>query len=778
MRFLPLLLLFLACTGVRAQIDLPEEVKITADGRLVAGGNPTEGLYDPAIVNKIELQLDEPNWFALLDGDRRTDGIPLVGRLIFNDDLLLDSVIISIKGETSDFRNRSEKKSFSVKIDDLRDQELMGYDNLNLNCAFEDFSSMREVLYYDISRDFTTALKGNFVDLYINGQYWGPYNNIQQLEGTFIQEWFTNNDGTRWRAQIPDEFRTGTGGNFGTGESSLNYNGPDSADYNRNYTLKSTDKDNPWEDLIAVCDPLNNLPVEQLYDSLRTVLDIDRTLWFLAQEVVFSDDDSYINKGGSDYYVYWDEATGRLMPMEVDGNSVMTMQYVTWSPFYRETNTDYPLMNRLLRNAEIRQRYLAHLRTILAEHFLEQPIHDRIDEFAALLDQRVQDDPKKIYTYNEFLSGITDLKEFVTERIDFLSSFSEIDREGRAISDLTYAGSGDAPAAGAEAPFTVAVTGGTDRVYLYHGTGADGLFERTPMLDDGNHNDGAAGDGVYGATLPAHAAGTYVRYYVEAVADDAFGTATYFPAGAEHDVYIYRVEPNAVVLGDLVINELMADNDNVVQDAAGNYEDWVELYNNGTTTIDLSGYYLSDDAAELTKWAFPAGTTLAPDAYLIVWTDDDEDETSDAELHTNFKLSAGGEILTLSDADENVVDQVDFGEQETDVAYARSPNGTGDFVFQAATFGLNNETGTSVADTWAEEGMSLYPNPVSDVLYVRRDVVSGPSPTLRLYSATGRLLRSRVHPGGVLGMDVSGLPGGTYFLRVGTGGARAVSVVR
>ena len=203
------------------QVDLPSEGRITADGRLQFGGNETEGFYDIRVVNKLEILLSEPDWFIRMDGTNGgpgggSDGEELVGTLIVNDTITLDSVVVSIKGQTSDSRNRTEKKSFSIKIDDLVDQELMGYDNLNLNCAFDDHSGMREVLYYDISRGFSSALKGNFVDLYINGESWGPYNNIQQLEGTYIQEWFTDNEGTRWRAN-PGIRTGGPGGGGGPG---------------------------------------------------------------------------------------------------------------------------------------------------------------------------------------------------------------------------------------------------------------------------------------------------------------------------------------------------------------------------------------------------------------------------------------------------------------------------------------------------------------------------------------------------------------------------------
>ncbi|MEM9820345.1 MAG: CotH kinase family protein [Bacteroidota bacterium] len=750
--------------------NLPKEVKITPDGRLTYGGNVTEGLYSLDEVNKLELTFVEPNWFQLLDG---IGGGPwggneqtLIGKLTFNDVLTLDSVLVSIKGLTSDFLNDSEKKSFKIEIDEIINQDLMGYDNLNLNCGFQDESSMREVLYYDIAKHFAPALKGTFIDLYINGNYWGPYSNIQQIEGRYIQEWFTDNEGTRWRAFPTNDFG-GPGGIFGTGYSTLNYNGPAPSDYEDFYILKKTSKDNPWEDLIETCEQLNNLPIEDLYDDLKYKLDIDRTLWILAQEIVFSDDDSYIYKGGMDYYVYWDHATDRIMPLEVDGNSVMILNNLTWNPFYHEGNPDFPLMNRLMQNTEIRQRYLAHLRTILTQHFTVQEVHDRIDEFAAILNQKVINDPKKIYTYNQFVNGVDELKSFITNRNAFLSGHNEIDRQGVDIDNLTMesaAGPGIAPQPGEAAQITVEVGEGEAKVMLYYGLGLDGVFERVEMFDDGMHGDELANDNIYGALLPAFFAGNYVRYYVEAIKDDASSTASYFPEGAEHDVFVYQVVPAILSPEDVVINELMANNESTASDIAGEFGDWIELYNKGNETIDLSGYSLSDDDGDIVKWTFPDGTSIEPDGYLIIWADSDEGDTTPDELHANFKLSSSGEVLILVNADGEITDRIAFGEQQDDVAFARIPNGTGDFQSRTATFGANNDGSTTSTQSVVLDEMSVYPNPVSDHLMIDLQNQLSNNVELTFLNATGQQVLNKSDIVLNAPIDVSNLGSGIYFM--------------
>ena len=142
----------------------------------------------------------------------------------------------------------------------------------------------------------------------------------------------------------------------------------------------------------------------------------------------------------------------------------------------------------------------------------------------------------------------------------------------------------------------------------------------------------------------------------------------------------------------VVINELMADNDNVIADPQGDYDDWLELHNLTDNAVLLTGMYLSDKEDEPTKWQFPENTEIPANGYLIVWLDENGEDAPDG-LHANFKLSKGGETVMLVDTDargNQVLDSITFGEQETDVAFGRWPNGTGAFQVVESTPGAEN----------------------------------------------------------------------------------------
>lgn len=125
----------------------------------------------------------------------------------------------------------------------------------------------------------------------------------------------------------------------------------------------------------------------------------------------------------------------------------------------------------------------------------------------------------------------------------------------------------------------------------------------------------------------------------------------------------------------LVINELMADNVTTIEDPdeAGEYPDWIELYNFGTVPINLGGMFLKDDS---NTWQIPSNapgqTTIEPGGYLLIWADDD---TEQGPLHTNFKLASGGDAVVLLAGDGSLIDEKVFGSLGGDESYGRFPNG-------------------------------------------------------------------------------------------------------
>ncbi len=134
------------------------------------------------------------------------------------------------------------------------------------------------------------------------------------------------------------------------------------------------------------------------------------------------------------------------------------------------------------------------------------------------------------------------------------------------------------------------------------------------------------------------------------------------------------LEPRIVLTGDIVISEFMAVNNSTLNDEDDVSSDWIELFNNGSQPVNIDGWYLTDDAADLTKWQFP-DVTIGADEFLVVFASDKDRRDPDSELHTNFKLTSAGEYLALVEADGTTISHEygstteTFPEQLSDVSY-------------------------------------------------------------------------------------------------------------
>lgn len=124
---------------------------------------------------------------------------------------------------------------------------------------------------------------------------------------------------------------------------------------------------------------------------------------------------------------------------------------------------------------------------------------------------------------------------------------------------------------------------------------------------------------------------------------------------------------------EFFINEFLALNDSIFQDEAGEFDDWIEIYNSGDEPENIGGLYISDNAENLMKWMIPNGTFIQPQNFLLFWADEDQEQ---GELHTNFKLNGEGESLLLVDHDGiTILDSISYGTQSNNISYGRMPDG-------------------------------------------------------------------------------------------------------
>ena len=216
------------------------------------------------------------------------------------------------------------------------------------------------------------------------------------------------------------------------------------------------------------------------------------------------------------------------------------------------------------------------------------------------------------------------------------------------------------------------------------------------------------------------------------------------------------IDPNI----PLRINEVLAVNSSALADPQGEFDDWIEIFNAGTTEIDLAGMYLTDDLDEPTKWRVPTAqpeqTTVAAGGYLLIWADG---ETTDMPgLHAGFSLSAGGEQVGLYDVDgQTLVDAITFARQRADISFGRVPDGNDTVEYMAVPSpGAPNFRASLgfVADVTFSHDRGFYDMPFSVALECQTEgamiwyTTDGSEP----YVPTGRIITGRVYTGPI-GID-------------------------
>jgi hypothetical protein len=199
-----------------------------------------------------------------------------------------------------------------------------------------------------------------------------------------------------------------------------------------------------------------------------------------------------------------------------------------------------------------------------------------------------------------------------------------------------------------------------------------------------------SGDNInYSATIPALSADGELYYYFKLT--DTNSLEVFLPDDALTDPYDMTITSGDVP--NLVINEILASNVTNLADPDGmdEYDDWIEVYNAGTTPVDMGRFYFSDSEDpfdDRIPGDDPDKTTIQPGGFLLFWADSDTEQGSN---HLKFRLSIDGETLSLYYKDGRLIDSHTFGIQTSDVSEGRSTDGADTWIkFNTPTPGASN----------------------------------------------------------------------------------------
>ncbi len=248
----------------------------------------------------------------------------------------------------------------------------------------------------------------------------------------------------------------------------------------------------------------------------------------------------------------------------------------------------------------------------------------------------------------------------------------------------TYTFAPEIPMVGDDISFALEISDATNvsKIELRYAID-DGSYQTIEMTSADNIN--------YETTIPGLTSDGELYYYFALI--DNGGNEVLLPDDALTDPYDITITSGDVP--NLLINEIMASNQAALLDPdglAGEYDDWIEIYNAGSEPVDMGRFYFSDSGNpfdDRIQKDFPEKTTIQPGGYLIFWADSDTEQGAN---HLKFKLSADGETLSLYYKDGRLIDLYTFGIQSADISEGRSPDGSENWIkFNVPTPGAANQ---------------------------------------------------------------------------------------
>jgi len=466
-------------------------------------------------------------------------------------------------------------------------------------------------LGWDLLRQFgVPAPRCNHVELYLNNQYVGLYNNIEHIDEEFVEARFGNKDGNLykclWPADLtfkslnPDAYKSGNNGQ-------------------RTYDLKTNEEVDDYSDLANFITILNNTPDENLPCELEAVFNVDTYLKVIVFDIFSANwDGPILNK--NNFYLYHNTATNKFeyIPYDIDntfgidwfGEDWASRAIYSWAP----TGEPRPIYNRIMGIPEYRNRFSFYFNEFLDKFLQADSLANYLYQKRDFLAPSIEND--KFYS-RDYGFSLTDfnqsfdnklsihhvpigLTEYIEKRIRTAKEQLEI-KEIAPIININYDAFSN----------TLQVAIRDDQAIQ--------SIETCHILQDNSTecsiNSLPDNPSIFNSST-SFLNNTKIKAVHYLVTDNQ-GNQSRFPVC--ESLEIVTANTSAVTL---FVNEIMASNQTTISDEAGEFEDWVEIYNPTAASINLAGLHLSDNPDNPDKWAFP-NVSIPANGYLLIWADED-----------------------------------------------------------------------------------------------------------------------------------------------------------
>lgn len=742
--------IFLICSQILSQPYFPEKGMLFKDDMLP----------------RIDILIDQDSLDLIFEYPESDYEYPAT--FIFSNGIVNDTILevgFRLRGNTSRW---ADKKSYKIAVNSFYSgRKYYELEKLNINGEHNDPSVARSKLCWNLLRNFSIpGSRSNHVQLYVNGDYYGVYINVEHIDEEFVLKRFENNDGNLYKCLWP---------------ANLEYLGSDpdlykfENDGRRAYELKTNKSLDDYSDLSHFIDVLNNTSINDLKWELEKVFNVYDYLKVMAFDIATGNWDGYIyNK--NNFYLYHNTASGRFeyIPYDLDNTFGIDWFGIDWAERnmyeWGPGNDPRPLYDQLLDVPRYRRVYSYYMDVFVTELINTTEFFPGMNSIKEMVYPYIENDPfyplDYGYTLQNFLDSYVQaigahdpvgLQPFVENRND--ASLNQLEMSDIA-PVLNY--SRHTPAVlDEEIWFNVFAEDNDPGMEVYLELALNGAAtEDIEMFDDGQHHDKEANDGIFGVKTGPFTEEVELAVNIRAT-------------DINEQSYKYSDEPTLISvktpeIPELYINEFMADNETIIADEEGKFEDWLEIYNAGEDAVYLGNLFLTDNFSNTDKWQMP-DYTLAAQSFVLIWADNDEEQGM---FHANFKMDKDGEEIGIYGPESMgfpVVDTVSFGEQQEDVSFGCFPDGSLNPGFlEYPTPGYSNTSGAGVDISYAQKELSFFPNPCyDDYLFMEEatDVI--------ICNVSGQAIL-KVKQAKII--DISDLPKGFYLLSDGK--MRAAKLVR
>jgi hypothetical protein len=580
-----------------------------------------------------------------------------------NTDAEMNGTFISVDGTGTDvrytvgIRNRGHgsrnKKPNNYRVNFRSDDEWNGVTALNLNGQYPHSQLLGAVLSLKAG---VGGADSRAVQVRVNNSNLGSNSAVmfgtcyaanEEVDSDWAEHWLpADSSGNIYRALrdiAPPDF-TWRGTNYPA--------------YTNTWFKQSNKSEDDWSDLLAM---MRIMGTNDLFtaDAVNGVIHAEQWMTYLAVMALFNNQETTINRGyNDDYFFYAGVNDRRFYLMYYDLDTCLgegdTTGATNGTIFGAEANNGTgPAFTRFMESPDFKPVYYATLQRLLNTTFSKT-------EFDTTIDQ----------TLGGFVpaSEINKMKTWMDGRRAYVQTLiapsvppatnppvAVISGEPRSPTPLRNA--------------TLTVGGASVTQYRFSLNG--GAFGATNNV----------ATSIVLTNLPNGGANT-----VTVITASTNGLWQNPTSGTVSKTWMVNTNWPAVRINEVLAKNVAALNHN------GTFPDCIELYNEGSATVDLNNFRLTDTATSPGKYKFPSGTTLAPGAYLVVYANDPDGTPG---IHTGFALKEDGEGVFLFDKTAGnggtgaLLDSVEFGLQLPDLSLGRI-NGGGEFVLTQPTFGSSN----------------------------------------------------------------------------------------